>query len=69
MENLNDYDFEPINRKMRPFSEESFLNSYVNECHESEPVRTATNIVRKIIDASYKKAENKSINAHISTRQ
>ena len=46
MENLNDYDFEPINRKMRPFSEESFLNAYVNDCHESEPVGTQTEIVK-----------------------
>ena len=34
---VNDYDFEPINRKMRPFSKEPFLNVYVNKYNVSEP--------------------------------
>ena len=49
------------------FLEESFLNIYVNECHESEPVRTASNRGRTIIDANRKKADlNKAINEHSS---
>ena len=38
--NIDDYDFEPINKNMLPFSEESFLDEYLNKCHESKPVRT-----------------------------
>ena len=50
---------------MRTFLEESFLNAYVNECHELEPVRTATNLLHTIIDANYKKEDlNKTINEH-----
>ena len=65
MENLNDYDFEPINRKMRSFSQEPFLNTYVYDSHESEPVRTATNRVRTILEINYEKADlNKTINVH-----
>ena len=32
MIDLNDYDFEPMNEKMLPYLEVSFINSYVNEC-------------------------------------
>ena len=65
MVNLYDYDLEPINRNMRTFSEESFLNAYVNGCHESEPVCTATNRVRTIIYANYENADlYKIINEH-----
>ena len=54
--NLNDYDFKPTNRKMWPFLEESFLNEYVNECHELETARITTKRVCTIIDAYYEKA-------------
>ena len=37
--------------------EESFLNAYVNECHELNPVRTATNRVQTILNANYEKAD------------
>ena len=53
MENINDYEFEFINRKVRPFLEESFINADVNECQESELVQTATNRGRMIPDANY----------------
>ena len=50
---------------MWPFLDESFLNEYVNECHESEPIRMATYRVRKILDTTYKNAYlNKNINEH-----
>ena len=52
MENINDHDLEPINRNMRPFSEESVLHTYVNDCHESEPARTSNNRVCRILDAN-----------------
>ena len=35
MGNLNDFNFKPINIKIRPFSEDSFPNAYINEFHES----------------------------------
>ena len=46
---------------MRPFSEETFLNVYVNECRESEPVYMATNIEHTIINANYKKVDLNNI--------
>ena len=55
--NLNDSNFKPINRKMQNVLEESFLNAYVNDCFISEPVRTATNIVRTIINANYERVD------------
>ena len=63
--NIDDYDFEPINRNMRTFSEESFLNAYVNNFHELEPVHTATNRVCTIFRTKYKKSDlHKTINVH-----
>ena len=63
MENLNECDFEPINRKMWPLLEESFINTYVSECHKSEPIRTATTRVRTILNSNYEKVDfNNNIN-------
>ena len=56
MINLDNYDSELVNRKMRPFLYESFLNAYVNECHESETVFTATKRVQTIPNAKNEKA-------------
>ena len=57
MENLNNYDFKPINRKIQPFLVVSFLNAYINYYHESETVRMATNRVRTILDTNYEKVD------------
>ena len=35
MADLNNYDFNFINGNMREFSEELFLNSYINKCYSS----------------------------------
>ena len=37
--------------------EESFINVYVSECFESESAISATRIMRRILDAKYKKAD------------
>ena len=50
---------------MRQFSDKSFLNSYVNNFHELEPIRTSPKTVRTIIDAKYEKVDlYNTINEH-----
>ena len=63
MVNLNDYEFKPITRNMRNVLKESFINSYVNEYHKLEYVRTVTNRVCTILNANNEKSDlHKSIN-------
>ena len=57
MANLNSYDLKPINYNMRPFSDDSFLDTCVNACYEYKPIQNATKIVRTIINAKHEKAD------------
>ena len=50
MVNLDDYDFEIINIKMRPFLEDSFLNTYLDELHKSWPICTEIKRVRTTLN-------------------
>ena len=54
MIDISNYNFKPMTDKIvNP--EEYFINSYFNECLESESTISETHIMRIIIDAKYKK--------------
>ena len=51
---VSSYNFKPLTKKIvKP--KESFINVYVNECHKSDVTISSTRIVRRILDAKYKK--------------
>ena len=56
MVDLGTYIFKYLNtEKITP--DESFTNAYVKEFYESEHIRTATKLLRVLLDAKYKKAD------------
>ena len=56
MINLVTYESKDLNTgKITP--EKLFESSYIEEIHESEQVRTYTNLLRVILDAKYKKSD------------
>ena len=55
MVDIRNYYFKPLtDKKVKP--EESFINSYVDECLESEGTISSTRRIRRILDAKYRKA-------------
>ena len=60
MVDVRNYDFNIIMAKtVKP--EESFINSYVDECFESNSAISETQIMRRILDARYKKSDLNNI--------
>ena len=57
MVKINAYAFKPINGKTRPFSEETFLNAYVNDYYESKPMRNKTKGVCKTTNSKYERVD------------
>ena len=59
---VSDYDFKFITDKTVKL-EESFVNLYVDGCIKSDRTISSTRIMRRIIDAKYKKSDlNKVMN-------
>ena len=55
MVGVSNYDFKSITDKTVK-TEESFVNSYVNKCFESDNAIESTRRMRRILDAKYEKA-------------
>ena len=64
MVDVDNYDFNILKAKtFKP--EESFINTYVSECFESDSAIRATHIMRRILDAKYEKLDlNKVMTEH-----
>ena len=56
MVDLHYYKCEFLKKKMRPYSEELFIDSYAIEYCEFEPVHNATKQILKILDTKYDKS-------------
>ena len=72
MVDINNYGFNILTGKtVKP--EESFINTYVDECFESESAINATHRMRRILDTKYKKADlNKVLTKqlqHLNTKE
>ena len=62
MVDVGNYGFKSITDKIVK-TEESFVNSYVNECSKSDSAINSTRRMRRILDAEYKKFDlNKVMN-------
>ena len=62
---LDDYKFKPVKINIRSSLDDLFLDAYINECHESEPIRAAAKTVRTILYAKYENDDlHKKINEH-----
>ena len=55
MDDLINYEFKPLTEKIDKL-EESFINSYVNKCHEFKSTIISTRKICSILNAKYEKA-------------
>ena len=56
MLDVSNYDFKSVTDKTVK-TEESFVNSYVNECLKSDSAINLTHRMRRILDVKYEKAD------------
>ena len=52
---LHEFYFEPLNRIIFIYLEESYIDLYLNECYEYKPLLDTNIIVYDIIDIKYKR--------------